>query len=43
MTIKFSPDWFLTVIIIKILDNDLLSNDDTIFVNEDPNYSHFLS
>ena len=40
-TLKFVPDWFLTRKMIKKLD-DLFSNDDIIFVNEDSNFVTFL-
>ena len=35
--LKFVPDWFVTSKIIKKPDDDLFSNDDIIFVNEDSN------
>ena len=35
--LKFVPDWFFTSKMIKKFDDDLFSNDDIIFVNEDPN------
>ena len=38
-TLKFVPDWFVTSKMVKKLDDDLFSNDDMIFVNEDSNYN----
>ena len=41
-TLKFVPDRFFTSKMIKTLDDDLFSNDDIFFVNEDSNYVTFL-
>ena len=42
-TVEFVPDWFVTRKMIKNLNDDLLSNDDIIFSNEDPNSVTLLS
>ena len=42
-TVEFVPDWFVTRKMIKNLNDDLLSNDDIIFSNEDSNSVTLLS
>ena len=42
-TLKFVPIWFVTSKTIKKIDDDLLSNDDIIFVNEDSINVTFVS
>ena len=43
VTLQFVPDWFVASKVNKKIDDDLFSNDDIIFVNEDFNYVTFLS
>ena len=42
-TLKYLPDWFVRSTMIKKLDDDLFSNNDIIFVNEDSDYVTFFS
>ena len=42
-TLKFIPIWFVTSTMIKKLDDDLFSNYEIIFVNQDSNYATFFS